>query len=287
MSSSTTKSRSERWQRRRDENFRSGALDINVEGVESHTSASLRLFLKSSVHAMLFNGTVGSTYYAFPEKFVKRPSQSSSTNFKSLKSLSLKCVNLTREAIEFFLHNCPLLENLVVHFTNNISSLVVCAVEFQAGIVGSKFPQLPELKKLVVDYQPHDKESLLELAHLMKACPYLQEFVLQSTCAELPRLLRRKVKSSLKLAHEQLKVFKFLGYCGSRSDVEFVRYILDNCRALEKLIIDHHFQFHFSNFSYVSQHPDTLDLEQSARTNAKLQLEPLVVVSHHIDFVIL
>ncbi|KAL7136311.1 hypothetical protein ABFS83_10G021300 [Erythranthe nasuta] len=188
-------------------------------------------------------GTVGSTYYAFPEKFVKRPSQSSSTNFKSLKSLSLKCVNLTREAIEFFLHNCPLLE-MVVHFTNNISSLVVCGsslalkhlelyscyklksvkvsapnltsltlpiarglllenvpmlvelsvgcsftpdyvkelldalscrifqleiltlmitFKLEAGIVGSKFPQLPKLKKLVVDYQPHDKESLLEL----------------------------------------------------------------------------------------------------------------------------
>ncbi|KAL7136338.1 hypothetical protein ABFS83_10G023300 [Erythranthe nasuta] len=74
------------------------------------------------------NKTSPRTHYTLPEEFLTRRTSggNSCIDFKSLKELSLKCVNLTSEAIEFFLHNCPLLEKLVVHYTNKISNLEVC-----------------------------------------------------------------------------------------------------------------------------------------------------------------
>lgn len=47
-------------------------------------------------------------------------------DFKPLKALSLKFVHISDEAIHFFLRNCPLLEELIVHETNRISNLEVC-----------------------------------------------------------------------------------------------------------------------------------------------------------------
>ncbi|KAL9153012.1 hypothetical protein ABFS82_10G020800 [Erythranthe guttata] len=74
------------------------------------------------------NKTSPRTHYTLPEEFLTRRTSggNSCIDFKSLKELSLKCVNLTGQAIEFFLHNCPFLEKLVVHYTNKISNLEVC-----------------------------------------------------------------------------------------------------------------------------------------------------------------
>lgn len=63
------------------------------------------------------------THYAFPENLL---SSSSIDDFKSLKQVCFKCVNVTGEAIEFFLANCPLLEELVVVSTAKILNLQVC-----------------------------------------------------------------------------------------------------------------------------------------------------------------
>ncbi|EYU41906.1 hypothetical protein MIMGU_mgv1a0231983mg, partial [Erythranthe guttata] len=66
-----------------------------------------------------------SYYYRFPEKFLtlKGPL---SNNFKSIKVLSFKCLNVTDEDIDFFLRNCPLLEQLIVHGSEKISKLEIC-----------------------------------------------------------------------------------------------------------------------------------------------------------------
>ncbi|KAL7084833.1 hypothetical protein ACP275_14G246100 [Erythranthe tilingii] len=92
------------------------ALVRHVEKLDLDVSAgSLRVYTRDYA------------YYAFPEKFLKPPSQSSSRiDLKSLKALSLKYVKLSGEAIEFFLRNCPFLEKLVLHNVNGISNLEVC-----------------------------------------------------------------------------------------------------------------------------------------------------------------
>lgn len=63
-----------------------------------------------------------------PEEFLNRSSggDSSSVDFKSLKELSFKCVNVTGETIEFFVSNCPLLEKVVVYNSDAILNLKVC-----------------------------------------------------------------------------------------------------------------------------------------------------------------
>ncbi|XP_015072782.1 putative F-box protein At1g49610 [Solanum pennellii] len=46
-------------------------------------------------------------------------------NFKSLKMLLLKSVNVTGQVLEFFLHNCPFIETMVVHESGTLVNLEV------------------------------------------------------------------------------------------------------------------------------------------------------------------
>ncbi|CAH9137310.1 unnamed protein product [Cuscuta epithymum] len=75
--------------------------------------------------------------YVFPDKFLfqnpcvlhrPHPPITCTTlfNFKSLKSLSFKNVQVSGETIEFFLHNCPFLEQLFLHSIEKLSKLEVC-----------------------------------------------------------------------------------------------------------------------------------------------------------------
>ncbi|KAL8039227.1 hypothetical protein ABFX02_10G021200 [Erythranthe guttata] len=280
-------------------------------------------------------------------------------DFKHLKVLSLKFVTVTREAIEFFLNNCPLLENLVVHKITKITNLEICgsslvlkhlelwycfdldsvkvsapnltslsvkvfnelilenvpmldeltvacgysefSVEklllsscisqleslhlFLNNLEGStvlcNVPEMPRLKKLVIDYWTHGEESLLALTSLIRASPYLQEFVLKLGWLEISRS-DREVESNVRFPHEHLKVVNFCGYYGRSSDVEFVRYFIDNCVVLERLIIDPHTVAYTPR---VPISPDIVAEEIVAMDCAKRQLESQVPA--HIEWVIL
>ncbi|GFQ03500.1 putative F-box/LRR-repeat protein at5g02700, partial [Phtheirospermum japonicum] len=63
---------------------------------------------------------VPSEVYAFPKHLLLV------NNFKSLKALCLKSVDVTDEAIHFFIRNCQFLEQLIVHGALNITNLEVC-----------------------------------------------------------------------------------------------------------------------------------------------------------------
>ncbi|XP_070057524.1 putative F-box protein At5g38390 [Nicotiana tomentosiformis] len=77
--------------------------------------------------------------YTFPERLLGLSGSSSglphsnnfqtfpllSQNFKSVKVLLLKSVNVTGEVLEFFLHNCPFLEQMVVHGSGTLVNLEV------------------------------------------------------------------------------------------------------------------------------------------------------------------
>ncbi|CAA0806853.1 F-box/LRR-repeat protein [Striga hermonthica] len=71
--------------------------------------------------------------YVFPQELLwennssYNPYKSSRLfNYKTIKILSFSCINVSREAIEFFFRYCPLLEQLVVHFSVVLTSLEVC-----------------------------------------------------------------------------------------------------------------------------------------------------------------
>ncbi|KAL9153002.1 hypothetical protein ABFS82_10G020200 [Erythranthe guttata] len=299
------------------------------------------------------------THYNFPEKFLKHPSQSSSINFKSLKALSLKCVNVTGEAIEFFLRNCPSLEKLVVTYTSKLSNLEVCGPSLALKHLDLRFcfrlksvkvsapnlisltvpkveglllenvpalvelsliltipyravkkklstlsccisqleilylnldskvkdidlPTLPKLKKLAIRYWISGDKSLFGLTPFIRASPNLKEFVLQLCCCDSTRS-DGQVKNTVKFPHEHLKVFKFCGYYGRSSDVELVWCILENCVALEKLIIDP--SYPPTTRSHRPLRPERLVEERISRVYAKQQLESQV--PQHIELVIL
>lgn len=77
------------------------------------------------------------------------------------------------------------------------------------------------------------------------------------------------VNDTINSPHEHLKVVMFSGYYGSASDLELVRYILENCIVLEKLIIDPSSSFCPGPHALV----DPLDVERTARKTAKQNLE--------------
>ncbi|KAL7151458.1 hypothetical protein ABFS83_04G032600 [Erythranthe nasuta] len=128
-----------------------------------------------------------------------------------------------------------------------------------------ELPQMPKLKKLVIDYWAKGYESLIKLAALVNASPYLEEFDLQYRWFKHP-MEDREVKDAVRIPHHHLKVFKFCGYYGRASDGELLGYILENCVTLEKIIID----------------PQD---KETARNSAKQKLAPQV--AQHIDLVIL
>ncbi|GER45560.1 F-box family protein, partial [Striga asiatica] len=62
--------------------------------------------------------------YVFPQELLQENSRI--FNYKTLKVLCLDCTKVSGEAIEFFLRYCPLLEQLVVCFSELLTSLEVC-----------------------------------------------------------------------------------------------------------------------------------------------------------------
>ncbi|KAL8039234.1 hypothetical protein ABFX02_10G021600 [Erythranthe guttata] len=297
--------------------------------------------------------------YVFPQELLQTPPSDTRFSFKHLKALSLKFVNVTREAIEFFLNNCPLLEKLVVQNTSTIPNLEICGsslalkhlelwycfdldcvkvsapnltsltvkvyeelilesvpmLEELSVVCGygeyyaekllrsssisqlesltlmlnnlkgstelSKCPELPRLKKLEIEYWTRGEGSLMELTCLIRASPNLQEFVLKFDWYDISRSYK-EVESSVRFPHEHLKVVRFCGYYGRSSDYEFIRYFIDNCVVLERVIIDPHELVYIPN---VPKKPGTVAEEITARNYAKRQLESQVPA--HIDLLIL
>ncbi|KAL8042455.1 hypothetical protein ABFX02_09G051800 [Erythranthe guttata] len=86
----------------------------------------IRYALARKVQTLELNlkGTYGchthGEYYSFPNELL-----CNSTDFKFLKSISMDSVDVDGEALEFLLCNCPLLENLSVSQSRDLSSLYI------------------------------------------------------------------------------------------------------------------------------------------------------------------
>ncbi|KAL7143169.1 hypothetical protein ABFS83_08G172800 [Erythranthe nasuta] len=268
-------------------------------------------------------------------------------DFGFLKELSLNNVDVSDGTIEFFLNNCPLLERLIVRFSNQMSRLEICGsslvlkhleIEFCSGLESLKvsvpsltslsvtslnglslenvpmlvdlsvrvvddntslyrlfhqllsrcisqlqtlhvslsnvevasaeldelweLPQMPRLKKLVIEYCcARGDKSLVRLAPFIQASPSLVEFVLHHKWYLIPRVDRQQRNEyAIKIPHRHLKVFEFRGYYGCSNDAGLLSYVVENCVVLEKIIIG------------------------TGRKNAKQKLAPLV--PQHIELVI-
>ncbi|KAL7095353.1 hypothetical protein ACP275_10G018700 [Erythranthe tilingii] len=73
----------------------------------------------------IYSNCLFSGEFLYDRRSVGAP-KSMVVGFKSLKSLTLRYIDMTGGDIECILHNCPLLEQLVVHGAERMSNLEVC-----------------------------------------------------------------------------------------------------------------------------------------------------------------
>ncbi|KAL3504399.1 hypothetical protein ACH5RR_034240 [Cinchona calisaya] len=83
-----------------------------------------------------------------------------------------------------------------------------------------------------------------------------------------------------------LKVFEFSGFLGCRSEVELVKYFLENATALERIIIDPRGDLaYLCCWELDCEVAEDTEAENGARRRAKQQLYRLV--PSHVELVIL
>ncbi|KAL7111185.1 hypothetical protein ACP275_05G072300 [Erythranthe tilingii] len=192
---------------------------------------------------------------------------------KSVKITAPNLTSLTLQKVEsLFLENVPrLVEVSICRVYNEVSTTVALSsfacCDFQLEILTLEMKsfeetflptilQLPKLKKLVVfvigDESFNFRNSYASdtgLTNLMKAAPNLREFVLNMQYSDasmfnfirydnIQRFSHRHHLKVQSFIHQQLKVFKFCGYCGVPNQVEVLKYVIEKCVALEKVIIE-------------------------------------------------
>ncbi|VFQ98401.1 unnamed protein product [Cuscuta campestris] len=281
-------------------------------------------------------------------------------NFKSLKVLSLKSINVTGEVLEFFLYSCPSLEEMVVlgsytlvnlevvgpslklkHLEiwecKSVKSLKICDTNLvtlrtsaghklllfnvpmliEVDICGLQptrmlhellpfashvlsqlevlkihsfdgleclehytVPVLPMLKKFVITVSARGDVTLLGCTNVIAAAPQLKEFECKLWWSKLLRS-KRECRKVISRPLHNLKLVRLLGYYGRTSELELVRYFLENAVALEKIIVDPR-----NKIDLPAVFLRTIESEvQIGRDFAKLQLES--EVPSHIELVIL
>ncbi|CAL5322710.1 unnamed protein product [Camellia sinensis] len=183
--------------------------------------------------------------------------------------------------ISLYLNNVPMLKMLYIGegdsgLKNDIFTQLSCChsqLEFLALDMlhperTMKLPSLPEfsnLKKLVLKIGARADDSLLQFTSLMiKACPYLDRFVLELIWKS-PAKRRRKMGKAAQSPHQHLKLVEIIGYFGRSSDDELVMYFFENAVALQKIVIDPHTEVLKQNLSVMGQNK----WEENARIRAR------------------
>ncbi|KAI3454537.1 hypothetical protein Pfo_011200 [Paulownia fortunei] len=101
-----------------------------------------------------------------------------------------------------------------------------------------KSPELPRLKKLILDIHANGRESLLCFTPLINSAPLLREIVLKLTWSE--PVIHRTIRSAKGHRHHCLEVLQIVGFSGAAIDVELAQYVLENAVSLKKMVIDFH-----------------------------------------------
>ncbi|XP_049353868.1 F-box/LRR-repeat protein At3g58900-like [Solanum verrucosum] len=210
--------------------------------------------------------------YTFPKRLLGLGDSSSCSNnlqilslinqnFKSLKVLILKSVNVTGQVLEFFLRNCPFLERMQVHGSGTLKNLEVVgpSLKLRHLEIYSCF-NVKSLK--ICDTNLISLRTSAGKVLLLKKVPML--------VMSIPFEAKKECKkAAIKCPLHHLKVVKFSGFYTGLFQLELVRYFLENGVALEKIIIDPGTPF----FYRIPPCPSEIKHTQASRNLAKLQLE--------------
>ncbi|KAH0681220.1 hypothetical protein KY284_022305 [Solanum tuberosum] len=143
-----------------------------------------------------------------------------------------------------------------------------------------KIPQLTMLKKFVLVLEAWEDRTFLDCTKVIEAAPQLTEFELNLIWIK-PKRSKRECRKVASCPLHHLKVLKLYGYYGRTSELELVRYFLENAIVLEKILVD---PLPLDNFR-IEGGPRESKPVRIARKYAKLQLER--EVPSHIELVIL
>ncbi|KAJ4715181.1 Fbd-associated f-box protein [Melia azedarach] len=109
------------------------------------------------------------------------------------------------------------------------------------GAVCYNIPELCNLRHLEIKMRIEDDHSLLPCAAYLKAFPSLYKFTLKVSWPVEPSSgMRQSVRNHPYLRHSELsvRVVELIGFAGQTTDSEFVIYLIENAKLLEKIIID-------------------------------------------------
>ncbi|KAL5718668.1 [histone H3]-lysine(4) N-trimethyltransferase [Ranunculus cassubicifolius] len=119
----------------------------------------------------------------------------------------------------------------------NLESLFLKVTPIQEVKISTQLPLFANLKEVKLMVASADK-TLWDLIYVVRASPYLQSLeyyglYAASECEE--------EKRPSDFVHEHLKEIKFFGYTGTSHEIEFAKYLVKNCIAVEKITIRYKF----------------------------------------------
>ncbi|KAG5560111.1 hypothetical protein RHGRI_003411 [Rhododendron griersonianum] len=141
-------------------------------------------------------------------------------------------------------------------------------------------PELTNVKKLVLVSSAVSDDGLLGCTSLLKAFPALQKLVWQMRWIN-PDIAEREIMKAVKCPCPHLEEVELAGYYGRITDLELVRYFVENAVSLKKIVIHPHDRYS----PEIPKEIDDIGKENAARVRAKQQLEGEVPVG--IELVIL
>ncbi|ESR56015.1 hypothetical protein CICLE_v10023462mg [Citrus x clementina] len=192
------------------------------------------------------------------------------SNFRSLTSLRLTCLDITGEAVENLLSNCPLLEVLIsgaslklrrleLKYLSGFVDLEIDAAnlisfEFFAYETTVSFVNVPnlaevpeavpynipivfDLKHLELTIKVNDDDCFLPCAAFLKASPSLHRLTLKLFKVEPSSGFVRTVKDHpyVSLRDLSIREVELIGFMGLSTDTEFLICLIENAKQLDKV----------------------------------------------------
>ncbi|KVI09956.1 putative FBD-associated F-box protein At5g56700 isoform X2 [Cynara cardunculus var. scolymus] len=193
--------------------------------------------------------------------------------------ISLRLDNL-QKLEKIFIRKCYSLKiiNHMFCCLPNLRVLELSLFSTQRAIELLPFPELPKLKKLIINVEVREDVSLLVFTSLVEACPNLRRFKIELMSSMRRRKENREERQVAKKPHQHLEVVEISGYYGMTGHLELATYFIENGVVLKKLII--------KPLILASPSADgTLEVENGPRYHAQQHLEPRTPVG--LELVIL
>ncbi|XP_059288179.1 uncharacterized protein LOC132041488 [Lycium ferocissimum] len=175
----------------------------------------------------------------------------------------------------------PSLSRLATTLATKFTQLVMLSLEVNFGqLMGMDSYSLPKfnnLKQVMLSVSNVTDCSHIGIPPLLDTSPNLQKFEIEFIWCYMMIVIGQMLFQKAECPYQHLKVIRYNGYLRGSSDAELMTYLLENCLALEKLIVSP------CNFSPHSR--KCSKVERRSRSRAWRQLEGKV--SERVELIIL